>query len=140
MNAQQMFVESNYSLHNLCIYPTGNSFLFSPKILCHLSLEWFLELQLFFEYVTIYRTLSFPWGSAGKESSYNAGDLGLIPGFGRSPREGNGYLLQYSGLENFMNSIVQWVAKSRTWLGDFHFHLQNSRIVCYHWISIHWEM
>ena len=31
MNAQQMFIESNYSLHNLCIYPTGNSFFFPPK-------------------------------------------------------------------------------------------------------------
>ena len=42
----------------------------------------------------------FPGGSAGKESAYNAGDLGLIPGLGRSPGEGNGYPLQYSGLEN----------------------------------------
>ena len=38
----------------------------------------------------------------GKESSCNAGDLGLIPGLGRSPGEGNGYPLQYSGLENSM--------------------------------------
>ena len=45
---------------------------------------------------------SFPCGSAGKESAHNAGDLGSIPGLGRSPGEGNGYLLQYSSLENFM--------------------------------------
>ena len=44
--------------------------------------------------------LGFPCGSAGKESAYNAGDLGLITGLGRSPGEGKGYPLQYSGLEN----------------------------------------
>ena len=37
--------------------------------------------------------LGFPGGSAGKESTYKAGDLGLIPGLGRCPREGNGYPL-----------------------------------------------
>ena len=42
-------------------------------------------------------------GSAGKESACNRGDLCLIPGFGRSPGEGNGYPLQYSGLENRMD-------------------------------------
>ena len=40
------------------------------------------------------------FSSAGKESTCNAGDLGLIPGLGRSPEEGKGYPLQYSGLEN----------------------------------------
>ena len=43
----------------------------------------------------------FPGGSAGKESACSEGDLGLIPGTGRASREGNGYPLQYSGLENF---------------------------------------
>ena len=62
----------------------------------------------------------FPCGSAGKESSCNAGDLGSIPGLGRSPGEGKGYALQYSGLENSMNCIVHGVAKSQTWLSDFH--------------------
>jgi len=38
-----------------------------------------------------------------KKSACNAGDLGLIPGLGRSPGEGNGYPLQYSCLENSMN-------------------------------------
>ena len=46
--------------------------------------------------------LGFPDGSAGKESACNAGDLGLTPGLGRS-EEGNGYPLQYSGLENSMD-------------------------------------
>ena len=60
--------------------------------------------------------------SADKESARNAGDLGSIPELGRSSGEGNGYLLQYSGLENSMDCIVHGVAKSRTWLSDFHFH------------------
>ena len=49
--------------------------------------------------------LGFPGGSAGKESACNVGDLGLIPGLGRSLGEGNGYPLQFSGLENSMDSI-----------------------------------
>ena len=47
--------------------------------------------------------LGFPYGSAGKESTCNVGDLGSIPGLGRSPEEGKGYPLQYSGLENSMD-------------------------------------
>ena len=49
--------------------------------------------------------LGFPCGSAGKESTCNVGDLGSIPGLGRSPGEGKGYPLQYSGLEN---SVGLW--------------------------------
>ena len=63
----------------------------------------------------------FPGGSAGKESTCNAGGLGSIPGLGRFPREGKGYTLQHSGLENSMDSIVHGVAKSRTRMSDFHF-------------------
>ena len=65
--------------------------------------------------------LGFPCGSAGKESAYSVGDLGLIPGLGRSPGEGNGYPLHYLGLENTMDCIVHWVAKSQTRLSDFDF-------------------
>ena len=54
----------------------------------------------------------FPGGSASKESTCNAWDLSLIPGLGRSLGEGKGYLLQYSGLENYMDYIVHGVAKS----------------------------
>ena len=54
----------------------------------------------------------FPGGSDGKVSAYNVGDLGSIPGLGRSPREGKGYSLQFSGLENSMDCIVHGVAKS----------------------------
>ena len=65
--------------------------------------------------------LSFPCGSAGKESACNVGDLGSIPGLGRSPGEGKGYPFQYSGLENSKDCIVQGVAKGQTQLSDFHF-------------------
>ena len=53
-------------------------------------------------------------GSAGKESACNAGDLGSIPRLGRSPGEGKGYPLQYSGLENSTDCIVHGVTKSQT--------------------------
>ena len=56
----------------------------------------------------------FPLWGAGKESTWNAGDLGLIPELGRSPAEGKGYPLQYSGLENSIDCIVHGVAKSWT--------------------------
>ena len=65
----------------------------------------------------------FPGGSAGKESVFNAGDLGSIPGLGRSPGEGTGCLLQYSGLENSVDCVVRGVAKSQIRLSDFHFAL-----------------
>ena len=58
--------------------------------------------------------LGFPCGSAGKNSSCNAGDLGSNPGLGRSPGEGKGSPLQYSGLENSVDYTVHGVAKSRT--------------------------
>ena len=68
----------------------------------------------------------FPGGSEGKASACNAGDLGSIPGLGRSPGEGNGNPLQYSCLENPMDGGAWWarvhgVAKSRTGLNDFSF-------------------
>ena len=53
-----------------------------------------------------YTVWGFPGGSTGKESAHNAGNLSLIPGLGRSPGEGKGYPLQYSGLENSMNCIA----------------------------------
>ena len=67
------------------------------------------------------RITGFPGGSAGKESACNAGDLGLIPGLGRSPGEGKGDPLQYSGLESPMDCIHHGVAKRRTRLSNFHF-------------------
>ena len=66
----------------------------------------------------------FPGGSDGKESACNVGNLGSIPGSGRSPGEGNGNPLQYSCMENPMDGGAWWatvhgVAKSRTRLSDF---------------------
>ena len=65
--------------------------------------------------------LDYPGGSAGKELTCSAEDLGSIPGLGRSPGEGKGYPLQYSGLDNSMNCVVHGAAKSWTGLSDFHF-------------------
>ena len=59
---------------------------------------------------------TFPDSSAGKESTCNAGDPSSIPGWGRSTREGIGYLLQYSGLENSMDGIVHRVTGWHNWL------------------------
>ena len=66
------------------------------------------------------QSLGFPGGSDGKEPTCNAGDPGSIPGSGRSPREENGYLLQYFLLENSMHRGAWWatvhgVTKSRTY-------------------------
>ena len=59
------------------------------------------------------------------------GDLGSIPGLGRSPGEGSGYSFQYSGLENSMDCIVDGVTKSQTRLSDFHFHFIYFHILNY---------
>ena len=71
-------------------------------------------------------TVGFPGGSEVKVPASNAGNLGSIPGSGRSPREGNGNPLQYSCLENPMDGGAWWatvhgVTKSRTRLSDFTF-------------------
>ena len=88
------------------------------------SSSWFTMSCYFQVYNTVIQFciyICFPCGSAGKESVCNAGDLGLIPGLGRSPGEGQSYQLQYSGLENSMDCRVHGVTKSRTQLSDFHF-------------------
>ena len=68
--------------------------------------------------ILLKRLEGFPCGSTGKESACNEGGLGLIPELGRSPGEGKGYLLQFSGLENSMD---YGVTKSWTQLSDLHF-------------------
>ena len=75
---------------------------------------------------------SFPGGSEVKGSASNAGELGSIPGSGRSPEEGNGNPLQYSCLENPMDggawyATVHGAAKSRTRLSDFTFKYQKTQ-------------
>ena len=85
-----------------------------------------VEVLSFLHILSILSIHPSPCGSAGKESACNEGDLGLIPGLGRSPGEGKGYTLQYSGLENSMDCIAQGAAKSRTQLSDFHFHFSLS--------------
>ena len=67
----------------------------------------------------VYTVLGFPGGSDGKESAFSAGDLGLIPGLGRSPAGGHGNPLQYSCLGNFMArgdwwATVHGVTKNQT--------------------------
>ena len=81
-------------------------------------------------YMTSGKTIAFSCGSIGKESTCNAGDLGLIPELGRSPGEGKGYPLLYSGLENSMDCIFHGVAKSQTQLSDVHCYFSFSIPLC----------
>ena len=92
----------------------------------------------------IIQHLSFP---ICKESACNAGDPSSIPGLERSPAEGKGYPVQYSGLENSMDYIVCGVAKSWTQLSDFHIWLSSLSIISSRsihiaafccWIILHW--
>ena len=73
--------------------------------------------------------MDFPGGSDGKESACSVGDLGSIPGLGRSPGECNDYPLYYSYLENPMDrgawwAIVHAVTKNWIQLSNFHFNLE----------------
>ena len=74
----------------------------------HFTLWGSHTLFLFFPVVVKSFHSGFPGGSDGKESSCSAGDLGSIPGLGRSPGEGNSNPLQYSCLENPMDRGVWW--------------------------------
>ena len=78
-----------------------------------------------YTYICIY---GFPGGPVGKESACNVGDLGSVPGSGRSLGEGNGNSLQYSCLQNSMDRGAWWitvhgVTKSQTQLRDWHIHM-----------------
>ena len=93
---------------------------------------WFILLLLFFTFFFfVFSYWGFPTGSEVKASACNAGDLGSIPGLGRSPEEGNGNPLQYSCLENPIDRGAWWatvhgVAKGQTRLSDFTFTLSYS--------------
>ena len=95
--------------------PRGEIFLNGRKCFA------FSEQLGFFPILSSFFGFDFPCGSASKESTCNAEDLGSIPGLGRSPGEGKGYPLQYSSLENSMDYTVHGVTKSQTQLSDFHF-------------------
>ena len=89
--------------------------------------RWHLTLTRAFPPVVFWSPAShqgFPSGSAREESARNVGDLGSIPGLGRSPREGKGCPLQYSALGVSMDCIVHSVTKSQTQLSDFDYHCQ----------------
>ena len=95
-----------FKFSNLCFFILGFSWIclvFSP-----------ISNYVLVTYLAYWPWVRFPWWLSGKESACNAGDLGLIPGLGRSPGEGNGYPLRYSGLENSMDCMVHGVAKSWT--------------------------
>ena len=77
--------------------------------------------------------ICFPCGSAGKESTCNARNLGSIPGLRRSPGEGKGHPFQYSVLENSMDCIVHGVAKSRTQLSNFHYSQSYLTYLTFHY-------
>ena len=85
----------------------------------HVSFLFFFFFLVFSSHLLY--SLGFPCGSAGKESACHVGDLGLIPGLGRSPGKGKGDPFQHSGQKNSMDCIICGVAKSWTWLSDFHF-------------------
>ena len=86
--------------------------------------------------VSLRTVMDFPGGSTGNKSICNVGDLGSIPGLGRSPGEGYGYPLQYSGPENSMDCIVQGVARSQTRLSNFHFSELSWRLWVYYLASV----
>ena len=75
-----------------------------------------------------------PGGSDGKGSACNAGDPGSLPGWGRSPGEGNGNPLQYSCLENPMDRaawwaiVTLWGGKESDTTERLHFHFQENQI------------
>ena len=66
--------------------------------------------------------MGFPWWLSWYRICLNEGDLGWIPGLGRSPGEEKDYPLQYSSLENSMDYVVHGITKSWTRLSNFHFH------------------
>ena len=86
----------------------------TEQLLCVIAVHW--------QFYITSAIKGFPCGSAGKESAYNTGDVGSIPWLGRSPGEGKGYPLQYSGLENSTDCSIHGITKSRTAVSNFHFH------------------
>ena len=88
--------EANASQKGMGWWGDGERNLDAPNV------DGFFLQKGYFTNIVLFK--DFPGGSGGKASTYNAGDLGLIPGSGRSPGEGNGNPLQYSCLENPMDA------------------------------------
>ena len=116
----------------------------TPLVLFPLTWYWFSasfpvpsQLQLpryFCPEISVSLLMGFPGGLAGKQSTSNTGDLGSISGLGRSPGEGKGYPLQYSGLENSgMGSqrvVHNWVTFISLSLATL--------ILAFHFLRIQW--
>ena len=118
-----------------CVYVQRETNSYFKELACEITSTGRLEIWLGFQGCSLlfYRLFivtvlglswDFPGGSEIKASACNVGDLGSIPGLGRSPGEGKGNPLQYSCLENPMDRGAWWatvhgVAKSRTRLSDF---------------------
>ena len=103
----KIFYHGKHRLKKLCLQNDPN---YGNVTGLSLVVRFYFLLHI---YDLIYHIImGFPYGSVGKESACNVEDLGLIPGLGRSPGEGKGYPLQYSGLENTMDCLVHGVAES----------------------------
>ena len=106
--------------------PGQNNLKFSPNLQSQKPVESVRELDQEGRNIILDQTslsMGFPAGSDGKESACNAGDLGSIPGLGRSPGEGNGNPLQYPCMENSMDrgawqATVHGVTRSQTRLSN----------------------
>ena len=99
-----------------------------------IPINWWLDKQ---NMLYLYNGMGFPGGSVGEASTCNAGDLSSIPGFGKSPGEGKGYPLQYSGLENSMNSIVHGVTRSHSDMTEW-LSLSSWLVYCKQGWNEHW--
>ena len=100
----------------------SGTMLSNAHTLSNLILNIILQGRYYF-YTHLWQMLGYPGDSDGEDSACNAGDLGLIPGSGRTPGEGNGNPLQYSCLDKSMDrgawqAIVQGVTQSQTRLGN----------------------
>ena len=116
---QEYWSELPFPSSKLSFLPRNWTHVSWQHLLCcrHILYCWTTE-EALYNYIWHW---GFPFGSAGKESACNVGHLGSIPGLGRSPREGKGYLRQHSGLESSMDCIVHGVTKSWTRPSDFPF-------------------
>ena len=110
--------------NQICNFNDTSSVRLSPRPMTNEKhYQWLMLVLSWGRLASILWSLGFPGGSDGKESTCNAGDLGSTPWFGRSPGEGNGYPLQYSGQRNSMDCMAHGFAESDTTerLSLFHF-------------------